>query len=230
MKVAIGCIVRNRAWALPRYLHALEQMRVPGERGYFFLENDSEDGTLPLLSEFTERTSAFARIASVKTGVEGWDHHQYDYENMANLRNRFLDWFLITDADFLLSVDSDIVVQPDTFENLYEAHQQTGGIVAAAICNIADRELDGFTPGNWMVRVDGALQHPVNYPMTGVQPVDLTGAVYLIPRWVIEAGARYGKHPQGEDVPFCESAHALGCAMHVNMDARCEHRMMRDTP
>lgn len=228
MKIAVGSIIRNRAWVLPDYLAALRSMRITDERGYLFIENDSEDETQSILINFADNEEAFAKVALVKTGVKSWDHHQYDYANLASLRNRLLEWFLITGADFLMSVDSDVIVQPDTFEKLYETHQRTGGIVGAPICNVAGQSLDGHTPGNFMVLENGVYRHPATYPMSGEYEVDLTGAVYLIPRWVNEQGARYGDYPQGEDVPFCASAKSLGCSIHMNMDAQCEHRMVKE--
>lgn len=230
VKVAIGSIIRNRAWILPDYLAALQSMRIIPERGYLFIENDSEDETPDILIDFADKVEVFAKVALVKTGVESWDHHQYDYANLAGLRNRLLEWFLATGADFLMSVDSDVIVQPDTFEKLLSTatHLRTSGIVGAPICNVAGQLLDGHTPGNFMVLENGAYRHPSTYPMAGDYAVDLTGAVYLIPRWVIEQGARYGNSPQGEDVPFCASAKELGCRIYMNMDARCEHRMVRE--
>jgi hypothetical protein len=228
MRVAIGSIVRNRAWVLPDYLSALQSMQMIPERGYLFIENDSEDETQSILSNFADNEEAFARVALVKTGVQSWDHHQYDYANLASLRNRLLEWFLTTGADFLMSVDSDVIVQPDTFEKLCETYQSTGGIVGASICNVPGAELDGHTPGNFMILENGAYRHPTVYPMSGAYEVDLTGAVYLIPRWVIEQGARYDDNSQGEDVPFCASAKELGCPIHMNMDAQCEHRMVKE--
>ena len=228
MIVAIGSIIRNRAWILPDYLTALQSMRIPAERGYLFIENDSEDATQSILIDFADKEEVFAKVALIKTGVELWDHHSYDYSNLASLRNRLLEWFLITGADFLMSVDSDVIVQRDTFEKLYETHQRTGGIVGAPICNVPSQILDGRTPGNFMILENSSYRHPATYPISGDYEVDLTGAVYLIPRWVIEQGARYGNNPQGEDVPFCVSAKELGCPIHMNMDARCEHRMVRE--
>ena len=228
MRIAIGSIIRNRAWILPEYLTALQSMRIPAERGYLFIENDSEDETQSILINFADKEEAFAKVALIKTGVESWDHHFYDYSNLASLRNRLLEWFLITSADFLMSVDSDVIVQPDTFEKLYETYQRMGGIVGAPICNVPGQFLDGHTPGNFMVIENGAYRHPATYLISGDYEVDLTGAVYLIPSWVIEQGARYGDNPQGEDVPFCSSAKELGCPIHMNMDARCEHRMVKE--
>ncbi|MCF8566900.1 hypothetical protein LLE49_19460 [Alicyclobacillus tolerans] len=227
--MVIGAIVRNRAWILPEYLDALDRMEVPENPTFLFIENDSVDDTGFLLSQWCRESKRRHHSGLIHTyrGVEQWDHHQYVYSNLAFLRNRLLEWFLTTDADFFMSVDSDIIVQPDTFERLYQTHLKTGGIVGAAICNVAGQHLDGHTAGNFLVYENGALRHPVSYPMSGDLEVGLTGAVYLMPRWVIAQGARYGDHLQGEDVPFCVSAQELGCAIHMNMDARCEHRMVR---
>ncbi len=230
MKTVVGSIIRNRAWVLPDYLKALWSMRVSDQVSYLFLENDSEDETLKLLQRFKRNKSAMRPITvkSITTGVPGWDHHRYNYSNLASIRNQLLEMFLETDADFFMSVDSDVIVQPDTFERLLETHQRTAGVVGAPVCNIADASLDGHTPGNFMVFERGVLQHPAHYPLAGEYEVDLTGAVYLIPRWVVEQGARYGEDPLGEDIPFCAAVKAAGCRIYVNLDAQCEHRMVKE--
>lgn len=263
-KIAIGCPVRNRAWVLPEYLQALDKIDYENKM-YLFLENDSEDETMPVLADFyyadmdkyvkagadqAERCNHYdrVRVEQLSTGAEMWNHGDYaheQYANLARVRNHFLDMFLRTDADFLLSVDSDVIVPPDIVARLlrhmegdreivYEAgmpvnrvsHKQY--IVGAAISNVDGRELNGSVAGNFQVCTGGSsYAHHSSYPMHGIFEVDLIGAVYLIPRSVIEAGARYAPHPTGEDAPFCEAARRLGYRLLVDMDVRCEHRMVK---
>ncbi|GIM47030.1 hypothetical protein DNHGIG_25790 [Collibacillus ludicampi] len=238
-KVAIGCVVRNRAWILPRYLEALENIDYPNKM-YLFLENDSEDSTLKILEEFNEkhllmnnRKGDYCNLATLNTNDPNWARGEYaanQYANLAFLRNNFIEMFLGTDADYLLSIDSDIIVPPDIINRLMEyADEKT--IIGAAISNIPGKPLDGKTPGNFMVRhPNGYMVHPPRYELTGVMDVDVDviGAVYLIPRKALEDGVRYGPHPQGEDIPFCEQAQEKGYKLKVLLDLVCDHRMIRD--
>ena len=99
-------------------------------------------------------------------------------------------------------------------------------IVAAGISNIAGQPLDGRVCGNFMASQGGVLIHPTSYPLAGVIDVDVVGACYLIPRLVLEAGVRYGPHPQGEDLKFCDAAKERGARILVSFDTRPSHRMV----
>lgn len=255
-KIAIGCPVRNRAWVLPEYLQALRDIDYE-DKMFLFLENDSEDNTAKHLYNFQHFTnrdlsqmSVDVRVDHISTASPHWNHGDYaheQYANLARVRNHFLDMFLRTNADFLLSVDSDVIVPPNIVTRLMR-HMDGRTIAGAAISNVPDKPLDGYTPGNFMTsgkavklawREDeqgnrvpyeismSAYAHPFAYPTSGIHPVDLIGAVYLIPRAVIEAGARYAPHQTGEDAPFCEAARQLGYRLLVDMDVRCEHRMVK---
>lgn len=225
MKVVIGCPVRNRAWALPQYLKALLDIDYPG-KVFLFLENDSTDSTLPILQEFATN-EWLAQVFSESFAGPGHIRGEYNrdgYERMAALRNRFLDLFLETDGDYLLSIDSDVLAPPETAKRLL-ALMDGETIAGAALCNVVSQKLDGITPGNFMVKLDGRIVHPDTYPLSGVMDVDVIMACYMIPRQAIMDGVRYGPHPQGEDIPFCLAAADKGYRMKVVLDLVCDHRM-----
>lgn len=234
IKVAIGCVVRNRAWILPEYLQAIENIPFDNKE-YIFLENNSTDETFAILESFVHLQSALTKkVWMGKTdrpsapGYRRNEYHVNGYEYLASLRNLFLLMFYITKADYLLSIDSDIIVPPNILEELLVL-ADTKTIVAAAISNIPEKSLDGFIPGNFMITSsDGVLIHPPAYPLQGEMEVDVTGAVCLIPRSAIKDGARYGMHPQGEDIPFCLQAKQAGYKMMVTFDVQCDHRMLEE--
>jgi GT2 family glycosyltransferase len=224
-KIAIGGVVRNRAWILPDYLHALEQIDYPN-KSYLFLENDSTDETYSILTSWAEGKDC--RVENLITETEGWARGDYSvnqYENLANVRNKFVEMFLKTDAQFILSVDSDIIVQPNIIQRLIQVSDENT-IVGAAISNIPGVPLNGSSPGNFMVKKEGMIIHPPVYNLSGMMDVDVIGAVYLIPRKVLEDGVSYGPHPQGEDIPFCERAKDKGYRLKVLLDLVCDHRMI----
>lgn len=225
-KIAIGAIVRNRGWILPDYLAALDNI-VYDNKSFLFLENDSDDDTNDLLMSFIEHRHGI--LEKITTNHIDWERNTRQKDNFAhyaNMRNKFLELFLTTSADYLLSVDSDVIVPPDIVERLME-HQDGRTIIASAISNVADKQLDGMTPGNWMYMMNGAMTHPQNYPLSGVHDVDLTGAVYMIPRQAIVDGVRYFPHYQGEDVPFCIDAKEKGYSLKIHMDVRSVHCMTK---
>jgi len=227
-KIAIGCPVRNRAWVLPDYLEALRKIEYNNglSHGFLFLENDSTDDTLLLLAVFAQLYGAelCTKRRTTSPGHRRGEYNANGYAHLAAIRNLFINMFLQTDADYLFSVDSDVIVSHDILQKLLPlADQQT--IVGAAISNIAGVELDGRCPGNFMIEQGGLIMHPAEYPLTGSMAVDVIGACYLIPRSVLEAGVRYGAHAQGEDVEWCRQAKDKGFRMLVSFDTRPEHRM-----
>ncbi len=225
--VAIGCPVRNRAWVLPEYIAALDVIEYGPTQGIFLVDN-SEDETDQILRDFAAGGRAVTVSVAPADDAPGHRRGEYGrngYAHLANVRNLFLEMFLATDADYLLSVDSDVIVPPDILRHLLPlADDRT--VVGAAISNIAGRPLDGRTCGNFLVSQDGLLVHPPTYPLSGVLEVDVAGACCLIPRLVLEAGVRYGPHRQGEDIPFCAAAKERGCRILVTFDVRPEHRMV----
>lgn len=223
-KIAIGCPIRNRAWILPEYLEALQEIDYPS-KVYLFLENDSEDESLYILQQIKPDM-----LQSIKTGADRWrrgEYNQDQFSHLAEVRNQFLEMFLQTDADYLLSVDSDVIVPPDILTRLLElADEKT--IIGAAISNVAGKPLDGATPGNFLIRLNeysGSYIHPPHYELSGVMDVDVVGAVYLIPRKAIKDGVRYGENSQGEDIYFSQQAKGKGYKLQVLLDPICDHRM-----
>jgi len=256
--IAIGCPVRNRAWILPDYLAALQAIEHPAKQ-YLFLENDSTDETWRTIWDWlyalpsprtvswqvdehhSERRQDGLLVSKRSDEAPGHRRGEYGanaYAHLAAVRNRFIDLFLSeTTAQFLISVDSDVIVPPNILEQLLQLADDNT-IVAAAISNIPDRPLDGYTCGNFLVNRGGLLLHPTGdqlekrpgYPLSGVLEVDVTGACVLLPRALLERGVRYAAHPQGEDFPFCEQAKALGARIIVTFDVRPEHRMTETLP
>lgn len=226
-KIAIGCPVRNRAWVLDDYLSALHAIDYPYKE-YLFLLNNNEDASGTKLQDFMEEHAGllYERYDEEAPGHQRGEYNANHYSHLAAVRNAFIDLFLQNmTCDYLLSIDSDIIVPPNIVTQLLPL-TDTKTITAAAISNIPEKPLDGHTPGNFMIDIKGFIQHPLKYPMSGIMGVDVIGAVYLIPRSVLESGVRYGPHPQGEDIFFCWSAKEKGYHLFVNLDVQCEHRMV----
>lgn len=224
-RVAIGCPVRDRAWVLPEYLAALNAID-HAPKQYVFLENDCTDGTPQILREWVaDSPLMMTRVDGASVGHTRSEYGRDGYAHLAAVRNRFLELVAATRADYLLSIDSDVIVPPDVLTTILPlANQQT--IVGVALSNIPGKPLDGRLPGNFLVDRAGSLVHPYRYPLAGAMDVDVTGACCLIPMSAIRAGVRYGPHPQGEDIVFCRDATARGFRIVVTFDVRPEHRMV----
>lgn len=223
-KVLIGCPVRNRAWILPRYLQSLRNLDYDSrDIEYCFIVNDSTDNTLEILKAFRDDVSNQVRIINCNLqGSNGHQRGQYSFFHLAILRNILLDEFLRSDCEYLLSVDSDILLPPNTIKALQEPQCD---IISALVCNgheIGDEGIYNILNRNPY----GRYEHIRNFPSDQIFEVDCTGAAYLIKRKVIEKyRVRYSASRGSEDIGFCEDAKAKGIKIYCNPQVVAEHVM-----
>lgn len=239
--IAIGCPVRNREGILHEYLSALE--KIEGKKQFLFLANDCTDRTVEILQSFQQRypntvlkviKSNDDDIPTTERSITGYARD--NYKHLADLRNQFISLFLKeTGCQYLLSVDSDIIVPQNIvskLKHIVDSDKFRGRyrIAAAAISNIKGKDLDGHIPGNFMVRIPrtNRFRHPSSYPLEGTFLCDMAGAVSLIPREVLEKMEAkkhvYEAHSQGEDCGFALNVPDETYFI-THMGCRCQHRM-----
>lgn len=229
-KILIGAPIRNRAWVLPYYLAALDRLEYPKELlSFCFILNDSTDESRELLLDFYDNHDSVT-IMDINQGspVDREDRQDRDkiYGPLAEVRNLLISHAAIIGADYLFSVDSDIIVPPDTLTRLL-AHQKD--IVAALIYNDYHFNAHENYPNrfpNIMIHRNG-LQSYRDYPLNSLFEVDVTGAVYLLSRDVCQQ-VRYGYHIEGEDVHFCHEAKGKGFSLWCDSSIFCQHIMTRE--
>ena len=233
-KVLIISCIRNRAWILPKFLEAIDNIDYPNYE-CFFMENDSTDNTFNLLKEYQGNLSVkkyLQRVKSDEKNIPDETRTQYrknGYSHLADIRNILIEETLLwhSNFDYVLSIDSDIIVPKSIITDLL-TYAGSKTIVAGAIANIPNKTVDGIAPCNFMTIQDGRMAHMREYPTSGLIEVDLTGAVYMIPMKCLKDGVRYGADPQGEDKVFCEMAKAKGYKLLVNLDCKPKHYMVKE--
>lgn len=226
-RVLIGCPVRNRGWVLPRYLRCLRDLDYPQELiQYAFVVNNSSDDTLRILQEFAGQVTSPVIIA-----IKDMDHPKssergaYNIRNLVTLRNILLSLFLASGCSHLFSVDSDILVSPESLPRLMCLNLP---VVSFLVRN--DLHLGDYGYYNICRLENGHYRPLTNFPRDYVIPVDCTGAGYLIQRWVIEdKGVRYHLHLQGEDAGFCDDARSKGIGLWCHTGIECRHLMKPET-
>ena len=218
-KVLIGGPIRDRDWVVQDHLNHLKNMIIPDgvETDFLYILNDSIDRTEDILKE-NQIPYLVHNTHSDSGSVRG----RYQFENLAILRNFFLEEFLRTDATHLLSIDSDILVPDFALRELLDDDLD---IVSMLISN-QSLSIEQKRAHNVMYAdAGGIMQHIYDFPMDQIFPVDLTGACYLIKREVIEAGCTYRYNVQGEDIPFCKDAKAKGFSIYCDSRIRPIHMM-----
>ncbi len=226
-KVLIGCPVRDRAWILPRYLQCLLELNYPKNQiEYAFVVNDSTDTTLEILQKFALRSpSPVHLIQQNMSSRNSSSRGAYNIANLVVLRNILLNMFIKSDCSHLFSVDSDILVTPDSLNELIKLDLS---VVSLLVRN--DHHIGELGYYN-ISRLQGGQYHPIrDFPRGRLLQVDCTGAGYLIKRFVIEEqGVRYRLHLQGEDAGFCDDARSKGIALWCHTGLECVHVMQRET-
>jgi len=224
MNIMIGCPVRNRDWILPKYLKCIYEIDYPKEKIIpCFIVNDSTDNSEKILNDFMiEHGHEYKDfIIYIKNLGQVEDKRQYEirqkiYHSLAKLRNRLLNCAIDKNVDYLLSVDSDILVPPHILKNLLADDKD---IVAAQIWNDSGQKYP-----NIMIEKNGKFVHYFDFPKQSLFKCDVTGAVYLIKKKVLNS-IRYEYHKQGEDVGFCLSARNKGFEIWVDSRVQCKHIM-----
>lgn len=230
--VVMGGPIRDREWIAAEWFLGLLSQTAPGvEVIIAALVNDSRDDTLEICEWFENRFWNRVHVREQNFGcrVDNNDRgrRKRDYQQFANVRSAWIEWVReewMPDAYFF--VDSDIVLPPGILRQLAR-HRLP--LVSAHIFNnhgCAPFHTNGM---RW--------RDPENVPGDGVywpyelaqsrkmEPVDVTGACFLIHREVIDRGIRYGYHEWGEDLDFCLKCREAGYVLWMDCAARADHRM-----
>ncbi len=229
--VLITAPIRDAEPTLELYLDALRRLAYPRSKiSFYWLLNDCTDRTAEILEAWRAEHAADYRSIRVERLDSGTDAARFAFESgephawcaerfswMAGLRTRCMRQ--VGDHDFVLFVDSDILLQPWTLGHLTalegvdvvsEIFWTEWRISATAMPNV-------WSSGQYTFDVD--LLERLRATTT-VEPVGGLGAITLIPRRVIEAGVTYMPVPnvdyEGEDRHFCIRAAARGFRLHAD--------------
>lgn len=138
-------------------------------------------------------------------------------DKMPALRNACIEQVLSGGYDYLFSVDTDVIVQPETLAQLLAADKDMVSEIfwTNGWCNA------------WMC--DQASGMPDAWKTPGLYRCGMTGACTLIKREVFERGVNYSPIPNivkalwGEDRWFCIRAAVLGVEMWVDTNYPATH-------
>jgi|GEM_PF-1368401 len=172
MKILIAAPIRNRAWILPEYLSHLERLEYPKDKlAFHFVLNDSTDGSKGILQTWKvvmEKEYRYVRISEVNFNYppdlaeegrgrerNGYPRWKYSYKALSALRNLILNiaW-LDTEADYLFSIDSDILVKPDVLNRLLEQKKE---MIAALVKN-DKKNAYNFLPFEFVIITDRVIE------------------------------------------------------------------------
>lgn len=233
--ITIGCPVRDRAIYLPHYLNCIKNQDYPLDKiTLLFVENDSVDSTLAILNQFKKENSHLFHRIKILTYNQNTPpderntatREQYTYNALAKLRNY---WLAQVKTSYAISVDSDIMMSPNTVKKLVEqAINNKLDYVAGNIVNgyIFDPQ-NPYKYTNMLVKNGFTYKHIENYPEDSLIEVDFSGAVMCLSQKACKLG-RFSWGKQGEDEKFSESLRSQGVKLYADTGVKCTHVMSEE--
>lgn len=143
------------------------------------------------------------------------DTHQWNKTNIgrvAAIKNRVIELFLKTDAEYLFFVDADVVLNPRTIDHLLSLQKP----VVSEVFWTQWQKGDIYTPQVWDIHpyAHNSIESITQLKTPGCYEVGGLGACTLIHRSVLEVGVNFSPIPslqfEGEDRHFCVRASAAG--------------------
>lgn len=229
--LTLGCPCRDREKYLPHYLNCIKNQDYPLNKiTLLFIENDSTDNTLQILNQFKQENSHLFHRIKILTYNQNTPpdkretaiRETYTYNSLSKLRNY---WLAQIKTPYAISVDSDIMMKPDTIRRLVE-HQLD--YVAGNICN--GYVFDPKNPYKYtnMLRWNGfTYKHVENYPEDSLIDVDFSGAIMCLSQKAYKLG-RFSWKKQGEDQAFCESLRQQNIKLYADTGVKCTHVMSEE--
>lgn len=215
--VLVASLIRNRAWCLPEFLKSLDKQATTYPSNllsFLFIVNDSIDDSEVILKKWAADEGRKYKQVQITTlnfnNADAVDHtwSEQKLQNMAAMRDKCLDALRASDASFLFSIDSDVIMQQsDTLKHLVHLDKSiVSEVFWATWENTAAKPMPNVWLSGGYHLTDGfvsRLKHPGLYEVGGL------GAITLIHRDVLDKGVSYqrvGNLPsemRGEDRDFC---------------------------
>jgi len=138
--------------------------------------------------------------------------YESSYKRITFVKDKIIEKFLKTDADYLFLTDSDLILHPETLKNLLGQNKE----FISSIFWTHFKGLPTFFPNAWMSSENffPTYEEFINLKNKEVFSVDYTGACTLLSREILEKGVRFERISQvnalGEDKHFCVRAGVYG--------------------
>ena len=215
MKVLIAAPLRQELHIFREYQRSLDELRIPPgvTVDRFFVVNNSPEVIPEIRGKYVvaNTTDAYLR----RENDHYWTHENLN--KMHYLRNLTCRQALAGGYDYLFSVDTDLVLQPETLEVLLAAEKNI----------VSELYWTNGWCNAWMTDQSSGMNPEWIKP--GLYQVGMTGACILISRRVLEAGVDYTAIPcidkalWGEDRHFCIRAACHGFGIWTDSHCPPEH-------
>lgn len=219
MKVLIAAPLRQDVDVFLEYQEALDKLIIPGgvKVDRYFVVNDCPE-VIPYIKgdyDVCDTGDKYEKCVN--------DHcwSQDNLDKMPQLRNMTIRRCLDGYYDYLFSIDTDVIVQPETLVTLLETDKSIVSEIfwTNGWCNA------------WMYDQSGGMSQGWHEP--GLYQVGMTGACTLMKDFVFRRGVNYSRIPnilnvlRGEDRWFSIRAACAGFDMYVDTHYPATHLFTR---
>ena len=224
-RILITAPLRQDADVFQAYQEGLDRLEIPEgcEVSRFFVVNDCDEA-IPYI-----RGAKYIVANTGESYEKTHNDHLWTLDlmwKMGELRNRTIQEMLDGGFDYWLSIDTDIVVAPETLKTLMDADKD---IVSEIFWTQAPN--GKYWCNAWMV--DQSMGMPEEWRKPGLYRCGMTGALTLVKRRVFEAGVDYTRIPnihqalRGEDRHFCVRAACAGFELWIDSHCPARHLYTR---
>lgn len=251
-RILIGFPVSNREWVLPYFLKHIENIDYDKKLiDIYCIVNNSKDASLQLMQDFKNKYKD--EYNSIQ--IEIYNNSKYPkderttiireqiYHFLSELRNKIISKCVTLNCDYLLSVDTDILVPNDILNRLLSHNKDyVAGLIYNGYLFTPRHESFDYNPILNAYKFPNILKlnsqntytHVVNYRVKNpnlnekdtLLEVDFTGAVFLATQDVCKV-AKFSWNVQGEDEPFCRTAREAGFKLYCDLSLYSQHMMSK---
>lgn len=223
-KVLITAPLRQEVKIFKEFQEGLDNLVIPEgvQVDRFFVVNDDKP-IIPLIhdAEHIEINTGDRYSKTPTTHI--WLTN--NLAKMSTLRNATIERALEGSYDYWWSIDTDIVVHPETLQYLLDADKD----IVSEIFWTQVKPSGGWWVNAWMFDQCDFDGHLKQWATPGLYQVGMTGACTLVKRKVLEAGVNYSPIPNirkvlyGEDRWFCIRAACHNFELWLDTHCPAEH-------
>jgi len=218
--IIVGCPVANRSWILPTWKKYVDAA-IPESWNlhYIFAVPMWDEETLELLGSW-ENTQIIPTEEPQRKDVRDWANTD-SFTRMADLRNHILKFVRQHHPDFYLSLDSDILLRQQAFDDMYETLTQQNCNAVSSITYLDPTDASVTNAANW--RNPSTFQQFKRIAPGTVVPAGILMAINMMDN--LAYNVNYDYHYYGEDFGWSKNAANAGLKMYIDGRTSSKHVM-----
>ena len=220
MKITVGCPIKDRYWILPTWFNYVEESAKIAnvDVNYLFVVSRNDLRTLEIL-ESKENTTLIFTDEIDETYRRVWNKTRY--EHMVYLRNKLLREVRKIKPFYFLSLDSDILINPQAIKNMFDGFEEYPDAWAVGSkCFLSVSTKVHPNMGNWS---DHKFNRYYRADSASLVEVDILMAIKMMSPKAYNID--YESHIHGEDLGWSKAVKNAGGQMLWDGQVASKHVM-----